>query len=167
MGLVSVVKTTGFIFENFCFIYLGIITFNIFFKNLKFLQIFIAFCIVISLCIIRWVSVSLPYLIGKRIGQKSLDIQGVCQVWFSGLIRGSLSIALCILHNQEGTSFENIVVLVASFTTIFFGLSQNSFFEKIQNQSQRGLSLGLDFNDSQQPISKEQKLISRSQDDLV
>lgn len=65
IGLVSVVKTCGFIFENFCFIYLGIITFDILFKNLRFLQIFISFCIVISLCLIRWVSVSLPYVIGK------------------------------------------------------------------------------------------------------
>lgn len=35
IGLASLVKTTGFVFENFCFVYLGIITFDIFFKNLR------------------------------------------------------------------------------------------------------------------------------------
>lgn len=57
IGINSIIKTSCFWFENFCFIFLGSQVFDILFNNLKFIQIFIAICVIFSLCLLRWFSI--------------------------------------------------------------------------------------------------------------
>ena len=58
-----------------------------------------------------------------------IDSNEIILIWFSGLIRGAISIALCMTFDVQNQKLKSIVILIALFTTLFLSTISRTVIE--------------------------------------
>ena len=132
-GLIFTVMSNGA--EAFTFIYLGmnLTTFNWKNCNLSF-SLYMLVAVVIG----RSFSIFLPsfivYLLrGRNFG---LEKSSISVIWYAGLIRGTIAIALALqITSKNRLIIVSTTLVIALFTTVFFSNCVSAFTRKVKLES--------------------------------
>lgn len=132
-GLIFIVMSNGA--EAFTFIYLGmnLTTFNWKNCNLSF-SLYMLVAVVIG----RFFSIFLPSFIVYLVRGRSfgLDKSSISVIWYAGLIRGTIAIALALqITSKNRLIIVSTTLVIALFTTIFFSNCVSAFTRKVKLES--------------------------------
>ena len=120
----SLFKSGAFLAESIAFIYLGFQAFQVFSTDEgSWKVVLLSLLTTFAIIVIRWISIGMPAFLFLCYDNLKVDPSELVLVWYSGLIRGSVSVALIFSFqaNHTDSMLRSIVLLVALFTTIVFG----------------------------------------------
>lgn len=123
----SLFKSGAFLAESIAFIYLGFQAFQVFTADDLTRILFLSGFAIMAIGIIRWISIGMPAFLFLCYEDLRVEPSELVLIWFSGLIRGSVSVALIFSFHTDQTDqvLKKIVLVVALVTSIGFGnLSQ-------------------------------------------
>lgn len=141
-GLIFIVMSQGA--EAFTFTYLGmnLITFKWKEWNIVF-SIYMLFAIILGRVFAVFVNSFIVYLIKNR--SFGLDKSSLGVIWYAGLIRGTIAIALALqIHTKNQLIIVSTTLAIALFTTLFFSNLITSFTRYVKletNSSQKYFDL--------------------------
>ena len=141
-GLIFIVMSQGA--EAFTFTYLGmnLITFKWKDWNIVF-SIYMLFAIILGRIFAVFINSFIVYLIKNR--SFGLDKSSLGVIWYAGLIRGTIAIALALqIHTKNQLIIVSTTLAIALFTTLFFSNLITSFTRYVKletNSSQKYFDL--------------------------
>lgn len=60
-----------------------------------------------------------------------IEANEIILIWFAGLIRGSISTALCLSFTEENEKLKNIVLIISLITTLFLSTISKKVIRKL------------------------------------
>ena len=129
----SLFKAGAFLAESIAFIYLGFQSFQVFATVNIFRVLLFSFLTLVAVTVIRWISIGMPAFLFLCYDDLKVDPSELVLIWYSGLIRGSVSVALVFSFHADRTDnfLRSIVLVVALVTTILFGSGSQAITRKL------------------------------------
>jgi NhaP-type Na+/H+ or K+/H+ antiporter len=126
-------KSGAFLAESIAFIYLGFQSFEVFTTIGIFKVLIFSALTLFGIMIIRWISIGMPAFLFLCYDNLKVDPSELILIWYSGLIRGSVSVALIFSFHMNKTDefLRNIVLVIALVTTVFFGSASQTVTRKL------------------------------------
>lgn len=118
LSIDSLLKTANYLCESVAFLYLGFISIYILIDGSIMENCFVSMFLIFGIALIRWISIAMPAFGLICSDNIRIEINEIGLIWFSGLIRGSVSVALSFLFTDENQKLRCIVLLVSLFTSI-------------------------------------------------
>ncbi len=114
----SLLHTANYLCEAVSFLYLGFISVYIVIDGSMLSNAVVTLFLLFGIAVIRWISIGMPAfgLICKD--NIRIEIREIILIWFSGLIRGSVSVALSFQFTEENQKLRCIVLLVSLVTSL-------------------------------------------------
>lgn len=119
----SLFKSGAFLAESIAFVYLGFQSFQVFaaddFGKIFFLSGFA----ILAIGVIRWISIGMPAFLFLCYEDLRVEPSELILIWYSGLIRGAVSVALIFSFHADKTDqvLRKVVLLVSLITSLAFG----------------------------------------------
>ena len=123
----SLFKSGAFLAESIAFIYLGFQALQVFTADDLVRILFLSGFAILAIGIIRWISIGMPAFLFLCYEDLRVEPSELVLIWFSGLIRGAVSVALIFSFHEDQTDLvlKKVVLLVSLLTSLGFGnLSQ-------------------------------------------
>lgn len=120
-------RSGGFLAESVAFVYLGFQGVAVF-ASPHFSQVLVLSLLVMgAMALIRWISIGMPAFLFLCYDDLKVQPSELVLIWYSGLIRGSVSVALVFSFHQEHSHslLKDVVLMVSLCTTLGFGAGSN------------------------------------------
>jgi NhaP-type Na+/H+ or K+/H+ antiporter len=135
-GIDSLLKASVYMCEAIAFIYLGFTSIQIFATGSPFSNIFVSLFIMVGISIIRWISIGMPAFLFLCYENIRVEVSEIVLIWFSGLIRGSVSVALSFSFTNEDEKLRCIVLMISIFTSLVLTSFSRDLIEKLGFKSE-------------------------------
>jgi NhaP-type Na+/H+ or K+/H+ antiporter len=130
-GIDSLLKAAAYLCEAIAFIYLGFTSIHIFTAGSLFSNIFVSLFIMMGISVIRWISIGMPAFLFLCYENIRVEVSEIVLIWFSGLIRGSVSVALSFSFTNEDEKLRCIVLLISIFTSLVLTSISRDVIDKL------------------------------------
>ena len=117
-GIDSLLKAGAYLCEAVAFLYLGFSSVYIVIEGPIMSNIFVSCFIMLGITIIRWISIGMPAFLFLCYENIRVEVREIVLIWFSGLIRGSVSVALSFAFVGDNKKMRVIVILISMFTSL-------------------------------------------------
>ena len=137
--------------EKLSFFYLGFESIQLLYLKDLSSNISLCFFLFIGLGVIRWLAIGMPAFLLVCYERIEVEIKEIVLIWYSGLIRGSISVALTLSFTHENKRLRTVILMVSFFSSIIlsslskmftkklgFGIDNN--FEKLERVRTKSLS---------------------------
>lgn len=131
----SLLHTFNYIGEAISFLYLGFISVYIVIDGSIVSNIFVSLFLLFGIAVVRWISIAMPAFRLICSDNIKLEIREIILIWFSGLIRGSVSVALSFQFREENQKLRCIVLLVSFITSVTITTMSKDVIERLGFQS--------------------------------
>lgn len=134
----SLLRTLNFLCEAVSFLYLGFISVYIVIDGSVASNVFVSLFLLFGIAVVRWISIAMP-VFGLICSQNiKLEIQEIILIWFSGLIRGPVSVALSFQFREENQKLRCIVLLVSLLTSVTVSTMSKDVIERLGFRAEDG-----------------------------
>ena len=126
-------RSGGFLAESVAFVYLGFQGVAVF-ASPHFAQVIVlSMLVLLAMGLIRWISIGMPAFLFLCYDDLKVQPSELVLIWYSGLIRGSVSVALVFSFQQESTHslLKSVVLMVSLCTTLGLGAGANWMIRKL------------------------------------
>lgn len=127
----TLLKTGNYLCEAIAFLFLGVNSVQIINKESFTNDVIISLFILFSICLVRWISIGMPAFLFLCYENIKIETPEIILIWYSGLIRGSVSVALCFSFTLQNEKLRSIVVLISVFTTLFLSTISHIIVQKL------------------------------------
>lgn len=127
----ALLKTANYLCESVAFLYLGFISIFIIIDGSILSNIFVSVFLIFGIAVIRWISIGMPAFRLICTDSIKIEIREIILIWFCGLMRGSVSVALSFLFTEENQKLRCIVLLISLFTSVFVTTFSRDVIEKL------------------------------------
>jgi NhaP-type Na+/H+ or K+/H+ antiporter len=119
----SLFKSGAFLAESIAFVYLGFQAFQVFTADDLGKILFLSGFVLLAIGIIRWISIGMPAFLFLCYEDLRVEPSELVLIWYSGLIRGAVSVALIFSFHADKTDqmLRKIVLVVSLMTSLAFG----------------------------------------------
>ena len=117
--------------EAASFIYLGYESYNIFVAGSFFSSFVLAVLLMLGIGIIRWLAIGMPAFLFVCYENLQVEINELGLIWYAGLIRGSVSVALSISFSMSNEKLKHIVLMVSFLSSVILSLFSNKVSQKL------------------------------------
>ena len=114
----TLLKTGNYLCEAIAFIFLGVNSVQIINKESFANDVVVSVFIMFSICLVRWISIGMPAFLFLCYENIKVETPEIILIWYSGLIRGSVSVALCFSFTLQNEKLRSIVVFISVLTTL-------------------------------------------------
>lgn len=127
----NLLKTGNYLCEAIAFIFLGVNSVQIINRESFADDVVVSLFILFSICLVRWISIGMPAFLFLCYENIKVETPEIILIWYSGLIRGSVSVALCFSFTMQNEKLRSIVVLISVFTTLFLATISHTVVRKL------------------------------------
>lgn len=135
----TLLKTANFLCEGIAFVYLGFNSVKIMSTTSIASDLIVSLFIMFSICLVRWISIGMPAFLFLCYENIKIEVQDIVLIWYSGLIRGAVSVALCFSFDEKSEKLRSIVVLISVFTTLFLATISSDVVRKLKFVEKKGI----------------------------
>lgn len=130
----SLFKSGAFIAESIAFVYLGFQAFQVFTADDLGTILMLSCFAIFAIGIIRWISIGMPAFLFLCYEDLRVEPSELILIWYSGLIRGAVSVALIFSFHADKTDqmLRKVVLVVSLITSIGFGSASLFVTQKLQ-----------------------------------
>ena len=148
----NLLKTGNYLCEAIAFIFLGVNSVQIINRDSFSTDVIVSLFILFSICLVRWISIGMPAFLFLCYENIKIETPEIILIWYSGLIRGAVSVALCFSFTLQNEKLRSIVVLISVFTTLFLATISSVVVRKL-NFARKGVSVNPTDNSTEILIS--------------
>ena len=127
----NLLKTGNYLCEAIAFIFLGVNSVQIINRESFANDVVVSLFILFSICLVRWISIGMPAFLFLCYENIKVETPEIILIWYSGLIRGAVSVALCFSFTLQNEKLRSIVVLISVFTTLLLSTISHIVVKKL------------------------------------